>query len=478
MKASKYTILLCFCLCFSLLLPVRITAAQDNTAHALKSIVYIQASLSNAYAIDKQGTTWTWGGSGQYAGTGDNYIHFSPLSFPDPSIVFTSIAPGAGVYSSAVTNKGLVYTWGVDDPSGLKTTAPVQVPGLTDIVFTATGTDHFLALDNSGQVWGWGGNNAGQLDKLKIANTPVFNKPVRLSGLDQVKAIASYDNYSVALKKDGTLWGWGSADDWVTAPVQLQGGDHIVSIQMSYKEIIATNEQGKILYWYLSSGNPKPTVYTLTSSVISVDNGSRGFIYAVTSDHKLWKIDPTTTPPAITQVVGLNDVTQVVSGNAFTLALDNTGIVHSFGINDAGQLGIGNPFMKGTNTPVIVQKAIVVQLNGQQPRLPNAPILVNNAVYVPVRGLFEKMNATVVWNRKNKNDVAITSGSTSILLTKGKNIAIVNGKEVPLSAPPLYANESIFIPLRFISETIGAHVDWDRASYTVQIHTKAATTSE
>jgi hypothetical protein len=100
-----------------------------------------------------------------------------------------------------------------------------------------------------------------------------------------------------------------------------------------------------------------------------------------------------------------------------------------------------------------------------------------STVYVPVRGLFEKMNATVKWDQKNKNDVWVTSGSTTIQLTKGKNAAIVNGKEVPLSAPPQYANESIFIPLRFISETIGAHVNWNSADYTVTINTTRSSKS-
>lgn len=103
--------------------------------------------------------------------------------------------------------------------------------------------------------------------------------------------------------------------------------------------------------------------------------------------------------------------------------------------------------------------------------MPNLPFLKQSAVYVPVRGLFEKMNATVIWDRKNKNNVSITSGTTSIHLTKGKNTAIVNGKNIPLSSPPQYANESIFIPLRFISETIGAHVNWDSTNYTVSIDT-------
>lgn len=479
MKVRKYILPLCIYFGLSLWLPVQTTAAPNSTAHALQSIVYIQASSYNAYAIDNKGTTWTWGGAGgygKYAGTGDTYLHSSPVSFPDSTTKFTSIASGSGAYSSALTDDGLVYTWGVDDPGDQKGASPVQVQDLKNMTSIATGEKHFLALDNTGQVWGWGSNDAGQLDKATMATMPVVKKPIRLSALHHVKAIASHNNYSIALKNDGTLWGWGSIDDSITkfiAPPTLLGdGQHITSMHINDGRIVATNTKGQIIYWNLTNAHPKPKLLSFKSPVIATDNFVSSYIYFITNDHKVWKIDPVDSPHSPQPISGLKDIIQVVSGDGFTLALDKNGIVHSMGINDGGQLGVGDPFLKySPDTPLIVQKAIAIQLNGQQLRMPNPPIFIQNAVYVPVRGLFEKMNATVKWEQKNKNDVWVTSGSTTIQLTKGKNTAIVNGKEVPLSAPPQYANESIFIPLRFISETIGAHVNWNSADYMVKINT-------
>ncbi|WP_081604092.1 stalk domain-containing protein [Paenibacillus shenyangensis] len=472
MKINKYVIPLLICLCLGLCISIPVTTAKDNTVHTLGSISYIQASSDTSYATDKDGTTWTWG-VGQNAGTGDNYVHVSPIAFTTPSASFKMIAPGSGIYTSAVTKEGLVYSWGVNDPSQQKTSSPVQVQGLKGIATTATGTKHFLALDNNGQVWGWGDNANGQLDKSKVNTIPFYNTPVRLSGLDQVKAIAASDNYSIALKKDGTLWGWGSISSTSIAPTLLIGGKQIVSATMNYGEVIAVNQAGKVLDWDLTSGMHAPKTYTLKLPVTSTDNGSAGVIYAITTNGSVWKIDPQSNQSAITQVSGLQHIVQIASGNSFTLALDQNGRVHSWGINDKGQLGIGNPFISASVTPVTVQKPIIVQLNKTDLRMPNPPLLIQNAVYVPVRGLFEKMNANVVWDKKNKNDVSITSGTTSIRLTKGKSTAIVNGTNVPLSSPPQYANESIFIPLRFISETIGAHVNWDSKNYTVSIDTSA-----
>ncbi|MFD1988661.1 stalk domain-containing protein [Paenibacillus nicotianae] len=470
MKVSKYVIPLVVCLCLGLCIPFHITSAKDNTTHALESISYIQTSLGTSYAIDKDGTIWTWG-SGINAGTGDNFTHISPLPFTTPNAPFKTISPGAGIYTSAVTQQGLVYSWGVDDPSRQKTSSPVQVQGLKDIVASATGSEHFLALDKNGQVWGWGSNKAGQLDNTKVKTTSTYTTPTPLPGLNGVKAISTYDNYSVALKKDGTLWGWGSINESTTSPTLLTGGQNIVSVTMSYREVIAVNKEGQVLDWDLSSGMHAPKTYTLKLPITSTDNGAAGGIYAIATNGSVWKIDPRN-QPTITQVNGLKQTIQIASGNSFTLALDQNGMVHSWGSNAVGQLGIGNPFNpSGTSTPVIVQKPITVQLNKTELRIPNLPFLKQNAVYVPVRGLFEKMNATVTWNKQNRNDVFITSGTTSIHLTKGKNTAIVNGKSVPLSSPPQYVNESIFIPLRFISETIGAHVNWDSTNYTVSIDT-------
>lgn len=472
MKVSKYAIPLVVCLCLSLgVVPMHITSAKDNTMHALESISYIQTSPNISYAIDKKGTTWTCG-FGQNLEKGYSYIHLSPFSFPTPSS-FQMIAPSSGVYKSAVSIDGHVYTWGVNDPSGQKISSPIEVQGLTDIVSSATGSEHFLALDKNGQVWGWGSNKAGQLDKTKINTNSTYNTPEPLPGLNGVKAITAYDDYSVALKKDGTLWGWGSIDKSTTSPTLLTSGKHIVSVNMDYAKVIAINKQGEVLQWDLASDKNKPKTFKLKLPVIATDNGSNGFIYAVSSNYMVWKIDPDPqgNQPAITQINGLKQITQISSSRGFTLALSQNGTVYSWGMNDKGQLGIGDPFTSITSTPTLVQKPITVKLNNTALRIFNSPFLSKNTAYVPVRGLFEKMNATVTWDRKNKNDVSITSGTTNIRLTKGKNTAIVNGKSVPLSSPPQYVNESIFIPLRFISETIGAHVNWDSTNYTVSIDT-------
>ncbi len=100
------------------------------------------------------------------------------------------------------------------------------------------------------------------------------------------------------------------------------------------------------------------------------------------------------------------------------------------------------------------------------------PVMVNGRVMVPVRGVFEHMNASVVWDAYNQT-VNAQHGSTTISLKVGSYTATVNGQLVSFDAPATMRNGRVLVPLRFISESIGADVQWLEASHTVQITSAA-----
>ena len=79
-----------------------------------------------------------------------------------------------------------------DDNDYGQTTIPA---GLTNVVAIAAGSDYSLALKADGTVVGWGNNFYGQI------TIP--------AGLTNVVAIAAGDLHSLALKADGTVVGWG-----------------------------------------------------------------------------------------------------------------------------------------------------------------------------------------------------------------------------------------------------------------------------
>lgn len=96
------------------------------------------------------------------------------------------------------------------------------------------------------------------------------------------------------------------------------------------------------------------------------------------------------------------------------------------------------------------------------------PIMINSRVMVPVRGVFEHMNATVVWDA-DKKTVTADRGSDSILLTLNSYNAMVNGRQVDLDSPAVDYQNRTMVPLRFLSEALKSSVEWVSADRTVVI---------
>lgn len=88
-----------------------------------------------------------------------------------------------------------------------------------------------------------------------------------------------------------------------------------------------------------------------------------------------------------------------------------------------------------------------------------APIIRNDRTMLPIRFIAEALGAEVSWDGENKI-VTITSDDTEIKITIDKGVAIVNGEEIVLDSPAFIESDRTFLPLRFVSENLGAEVDW------------------
>ncbi len=111
---------------------------------------------------------------------------------------------------------------------------------------------------------------------------------------------------------------------------------------------------------------------------------------------------------------------------------------------------------------------IWVVIDGQYIALDTDPILRDNRVLIPLRGVFRNLDAEVDWDSK-KNTATITQGRIVIEVTVGSKIAKVNNKEVMIDVPPLLHQNRTYVPLRFITEAIGAEVKWNSSSREVRI---------
>ena len=97
-----------------------------------------------------------------------------------------------------------------------------------------------------------------------------------------------------------------------------------------------------------------------------------------------------------------------------------------------------------------------------------APKIVNDRTMLPIRIVAESLGGTVTWNGELQR-VTIQKGADVILITIGADTAYVNGTAVKLDAAAFVENGRTYLPLRFISETLGAQVAWNEAEKTVTI---------
>ena len=112
---------------------------------------------------------------------------------------------------------------------------------------------------------------------------------------------------------------------------------------------------------------------------------------------------------------------------------------------------------------------IRARVDGTTVDFPDAqPVMVNNRVMVPLRGVFEKMNASVEYDQVS-NTVTAQHGGDNIRLTIGSRMASVNGNDLPIEVAPFTRNGSTMVPLRFIGEAMKAEVEWVEATQSVDI---------
>ncbi|MER1956823.1 MAG: stalk domain-containing protein [Solibacillus sp.] len=98
-------------------------------------------------------------------------------------------------------------------------------------------------------------------------------------------------------------------------------------------------------------------------------------------------------------------------------------------------------------------------------------ILYENRSLVPLRSVFEALGATVSWDGEYKRITAERHDNKKITLTVDSNKALVNGTEETIDVPAKVFNGKTYVPLRFVSQVLGASVDWQTVSTTRGIAT-------
>lgn len=113
---------------------------------------------------------------------------------------------------------------------------------------------------------------------------------------------------------------------------------------------------------------------------------------------------------------------------------------------------------------------IGVQVNNETVNFKQQPpVYVSGRVLVPLRGIFEKMGASVQWHPADRT-VTADKGSKNVTLKIGEKWASVDGQTLAMDVPGQILNGATMVPIRFVSESLGAQVNWNDENRLVSIY--------
>ena len=284
---------------------------------------------------------------------------------------------------SSIKTDGSLWLW-ADNGSGrlgdnttINRSSPVQtVSGGTNWRFVAAGTVHTAAIKTDGSLWLWGANNLNALGDNTAINR---SSPVQtISGGTNWRSVNCGDNYTAAIKTDGSLWTWGRNNSGQlgdntavvfskSSPVQtISGGTNWRSVGISggsSTHTVAIKTDGSLWLWGLNnSGNlGDNTAISRSSPVQTISGGTNwksvgtgtGHTAAIKTDGSLWlwgrngpliggQLGDNTViakSSPIQTVSGGTNWKSVTGGTEQTAAIKTDGSLWLWGRNNTSQLG-------------------------------------------------------------------------------------------------------------------------------------------
>jgi alpha-tubulin suppressor-like RCC1 family protein len=275
---------------------------------------------------------WGWGRNTTSGNLGLN--DKENRSSPTQVGALTTWASASASYdkSFAVTTNNTLFSWGGFNSDGglghndtINRSSPVQVGALSNWAKASGSSGGCVALKTDGTLWSWGYNTRGNLGHN---DTVARSSPVQIGALtDWTSAFSAKSNFCVAIKADGTMWGWGRNNQG-----QLGLGD--------YADRSSPVQIGSLSDW----------------RTVSIGNAN---CMAIKQNGTLWAwgdnyfgelgLGNTTDRSSPVQVGALTTWSQVTAGNAFCVATKTDGTLWSWGKNNFGQLGLGYTGPYNTN---------------------------------------------------------------------------------------------------------------------------------
>lgn len=291
---------------------------------------------------------------------------------------------------------------GTTTPPALPVTSPADplsvVLGITNATEISGGSTYTCALLATRQVQCWGANNLGQLGNGAPLPGATSLTAVNVVGINTAVDISAGETHACAVLANGTVQCWGANNvgqlgNGLTTnsstPVTVAGITNAVEVSAGFYHTCAVLANGQVSCWggndfgQLGNGTTAPLPQFFPAApVIGVDNAIAITTSSFTScallantQVKCWGVNNvgqvgmgqfSPSVPTPTTVVGVNNVGVLsgitdLSGRGFhTTALGSNGLVYAWGLNNAAQLGNGtldnSPFptmVLGISAPAI-----------------------------------------------------------------------------------------------------------------------------
>jgi len=352
-------------------------------------IISCAAGYDHTLAIDSSGYLWVWG-SNEYGKLGDGSKNIKSV----PTMIlknnkFKSVAAGQK-HSLAIDTSGTIWAWGYDyegQVDGFRKAYsivwPVQVKPMQKFIAISAGYDHSLAIDESGNLWSWGGNSKGQAGIGKLSDV---SYPTIINEGTKFKTISAGNFISKAIDENGHLWEWGSGLSGignVTLPVMINNG--IKYLQVSADGVtMAIDEKGNLWGWgnYIPLCNGKRETWLtptqLTSDIIfskiswkdnhllAIDENGNLFVCGNNGSGELG-FGNEKENLFLTQIMIGKKISWVSSGSSYSLIIEDSSYLWVFGRNNSSQLGDGKvknrriPFLLNTTNIAVEEISISLE---------------------------------------------------------------------------------------------------------------------
>lgn len=158
------------------------------------------------------------------------------------------------------------------------------------------------------------------------------------------------------------------------------------------------------------------------------------------------------------------DISQIADGK-HSLKISALGYEKAYDLYKAGQ---AIRFGAELNVSAELRPEITVMLNGNKIDFDVKPVVKDDRVLVPLRKIFEALDADVEWIDETQTVIA-ERGGIKIVVQIGNNVMTVNGEKTVIDVPAQLADGRTLVPVRAVSQAFKCNVDWNGDSQTVII---------